>query len=46
MKYITPKIEVLILEAKDVITTSSNHDVENNGNGEGKIIFKASNLFS
>ena len=46
MKYTSPKIELSMLETKDIITTSSDKfEVEENGNGKGKVSFKASDLF-
>ena len=48
MKYVTPKYESVIIEAKDVITSSTasnKYEIEQEDNGKGNVIINASNLF-
>ena len=46
MKYTSPKIELSIFETNDIITTSSeSYEIEESGEGKGKISLKASDLF-
>lgn len=46
MRYEAPTIEIVMLEANDVITASTDkYEIENNGNGTGNVIFDALNLF-
>lgn len=48
MKYITPKYENVLIEAKDVITfsTASNkYEIEQEDNGKGNVIMDAINIF-
>ena len=46
MRYEAPTIEIVMLEANDVITASTDkYEIENNGNGTGNVIFDAVNLF-
>ena len=48
MKYATPKYESVLMETKDVITsstTSNKFEIEKEDNGKGNVIINASNLF-
>ena len=46
MKYVSPKIELSMLEVKDVITASGVYcEIENN-DGKGSITFSAFNIFN
>ena len=48
MKYITPKYESVIIEAKDVITSSTasnKYEIEQEDNGKGNVIMDAINIF-
>ena len=49
MKYITPKIEISVIETEDILTASSgqtaNYEVEDNNDGTGNIIMDALNIF-
>ena len=49
MKYKTPKYEMVVIEAEDILTASpeqtSKYEVEQNGDGSGKVTINASNLF-
>ena len=47
MKYIEPTIEIAIFETEEVITASKQYcEVENEGDGKGKVTFSAFGLFS
>ena len=46
MKYITPKIEISVIETEDILTASSEkYEIEKNENGSGNIIMDALNIF-
>ena len=48
MKYATPKYESVIIETKDVITsstTSNKFEIEQEDNGKGNVIMNALDLF-
>ena len=48
MKYESPKYESVLLEAKDVITssvTSNKFEIEQEDNGKGNVIMDAINIF-
>ena len=47
MKYVTPIVEIRVIEAKDVITASTiiTNEVEDNNDGSGNVIFNTINLF-
>ena len=49
MKYITPKIEISVIETEDILTASSgqtaNYEVEDNNDGTGNIIMDALSIF-
>lgn len=46
MKYEEPKIEIVMLDTDDVITASNGgYEIENDGNGNGNILFGASSIF-
>ena len=48
MKYVTPKYESVIIETKDVITssvTSNKFEIEQEDNGKGNVIMNALDLF-
>ena len=48
MKYIAPKYESVLIETKDVITsstTSNKFEIEKENDGKGNVIINASNLF-
>ena len=48
MKYESPKYESVLLEAKDVITssvTSNKFEIEQEDNGKGNVIMNALDLF-
>lgn len=47
MKYIVPEYKISILEAKEIISVSTEKpEIENEGEGKGNIIFTVSNLLS
>lgn len=47
MKYVTPTVEITVVESDDVITTSQpKHEIEKNNDGSGNVIFDALNLFA
>ena len=48
MKYVSPKYESVLVEAKDVITssvTSNKFEIEQEDNGKGNVIMNALDLF-
>ena len=48
MKYVSPKYESVLLETKDVITssvTSNKFEIEQEDNGKGNVIMDAINIF-
>ena len=48
MKYVSPKYESVLLETKDVITssvTSNKFEIEQEDNGKGNVIMNALDLF-
>ena len=48
MKYATPKYENVLIEAKDVITSSTasnKFEIEQEDNGKGNVIMDAINIF-
>ena len=48
MKYVSPKYESVLMETKDVITsstTSNKFEIEKEDNGKGNIIMNALDLF-
>ena len=48
MKYVSPKYESVLIETKDVITsstTSNKFEIEKENDGKGNVIINASNLF-
>lgn len=49
MKYIAPKYEISVIEAEDILTTSTNqaskYEVEQKGDGSGNVIMNALDLF-
>ncbi len=48
MKYIAPKYESVLMETKDVITsstTSNKFEIEQEDNGKGNVIMKALDIF-
>ncbi len=47
MKYISPKYELTVIEAQDIITSSTDkYKVENNNDGSGNVIMNAFDLFN
>ena len=45
MKYVSPKIELSMLEVKDIITASGDkYEIENEGD-KGNVIINAMNIF-
>ena len=47
MKYVTPKIEISVIETEDVLTASSNgYEISKTDAGEGKIQLDFSKLFA
>ena len=46
MKYISPKYELFVMEANDVITASTDkYEVEDNKDGTGNVIMNAFDIF-
>ena len=49
MKYVTPKIEISVIETEDILTASSgqaaNYEIEQKDDGSGNIIMDALNIF-
>ena len=46
MKYVTPQIEIVTIETKDVVTASSEKfEVEKNNDGSGNVVLNALDLF-
>ena len=46
MKYVTPKIEISVIETEDILTASSNgYEISKTDAGEGKIQLDFSKLF-
>ena len=49
MKYITPKIEISVIEAEDILTASSgqaaNYEIEEKDDGSGNILIDMDKLF-
>ena len=48
MKYVSPKYESVLMETKDIITsstTSNKFEIEKENDGKGNVIINASNLF-
>ena len=46
MKYITPKIEISVIETEDILTASSEkYEIEKNDDGSGNVIMNAFDLF-
>ena len=46
MKYITPTIDIEVLETSDVVATSKGgYEISNEGEGKGNIIFGATSIF-
>ena len=46
MKYVTPKAEVEMVETTDIMLISmGNYEIEFSGEGNGNVVFSASNLF-
>ena len=46
MKYITPKIEISVIETEDILTASSEkYEIEKNEDGSGNVIMNAFDLF-
>ena len=48
MKYVTPKYENVLIEAKDVITSSTasnKYEIEQEDNGKGNVIMNALDIF-
>lgn len=48
MKYVTPKYENVLIEVKDVITSSTasnKYEIEQEDNGKGNVIMDALNIF-
>ena len=47
MKYVSPKYELSVIEAKDVLTLSTDeYEVVNNEDKSGSVVMNASGLFS
>ena len=46
MKYVTPRYEQTVIEAKDILTASSDkYEIEQNDNGSGNVIMNALDIF-
>ena len=48
MKYVTPKYENILIETKDVITSSTasnKYEIEQEDDGKGNVIMDALNIF-
>ena len=46
MKYVTPKIEISVIETEDILTASSEkYEIEQNNDGSGNVIMNAFDLF-
>ena len=49
MKYVTPKIEISVIETEDILTASSgqaaNYEIEQKGDGSGNVIMNVFDLF-
>ena len=46
MKYVTPTVEIEMIEVKDVVAASNGKaEIEIAGEGKGNVIFSASDLF-
>ena len=46
MKYVTPKLEITVLETEDILAASSEkYEIEENDDGSGNIIMDAINIF-
>lgn len=47
MKYLAPKFELVIISSNDVLTASGDkYEIVEEGEGNGKIIFNALNIFN
>ena len=46
MKYVTPKLEITVLETEDILAASSEkYEIKENDDGSGNIIMDAFNIF-
>ena len=49
MKYVTPKIEISVIETEDILTASSdqaaNYEIEQKDDGSGNILIDMGKLF-
>ena len=49
MKYVTPKIEISVIETEDILTASSvqtaNYEIEQKDDGSGNILIDIGKLF-
>ena len=45
MKYVTPKYEMSVVEAEDILTSSFGFEISKSDTGEGKIQLDFSKLF-
>ena len=49
MKYLTPKIEIFVIETEDILTASSgqaaNYEIEQKDDGSGNILIDIGKLF-
>ena len=49
MKYVTPKIEISVIETEDILTVSSgqaaNYEIEQKDDGSGNILIDMGKLF-
>ena len=46
MKYVTPKIEISVIETEDILTASSEkYEIEQKDDGSGNVIMNAFDLF-
>ena len=49
MKYVTPKIEISVIETEDILTASSgqaaNYEIEQKDDGSGNILIDVGKLF-
>ncbi|MBO5356879.1 MAG: hypothetical protein J6A95_03845 [Clostridia bacterium] len=49
MKYVTPKIEISVIETENILTASSgqaaNYEIEENDDGSGNILIDIGKLF-